>query len=125
MASATPTPASSRARRPTNGPPGPKLIERSVLDVTFASSPSAARRVVNQIASANQQFFIIRTLHVTNEKDKGPTRAQSTTQSPEVESAAPSASASPAAKSNAALNFIVGNEHIQTTASIELVRFTF
>jgi hypothetical protein len=81
--------------------------------------------VVNQIASANRQFFIIRILHVTNEKDKGPARAQSTTQSPEVESPTTSASASPAAKSNAALNFIVGNEHIQTTASIELVRFTF
>ena len=125
VTSATPTPASSRARRPANGASGPKLVERSALDVSFASSPSAARRVVNQIASANQQFFIIRTLHVTNEKDKGPARAQSTTQSPEVESPTTSASASPAAKSNTALNFIVGNEHIQTTASIELVRFTF
>jgi hypothetical protein len=125
VAAATPTPASSRAQRPANAGTGPKLVERSALEVSFASSPSAARRVLNQIVSANQQFFIIRTLHVTNEKDKGPARAQSTVQSPVVESAAPSASASPAAKSNSALNFIVGNEHIQTTANIELVRFTF
>ena len=126
MTSATPIPASSRARRPANGASGTETGRNAAhSDVSFASSPSAARRVVNQIASANQQFFIIRTLHVTNEKDKGPARAQSTTQSPEVESAATSASASPAAKSNTALNFIVGNEHIQTTASIELVRFTF
>jgi hypothetical protein len=123
VAAATPTPISSRALRPANGATGTKLVERSALDVSFASSSSAARRVLNQIASANQQFFIVRTLHVTNEKDKGPARTQSATQSPEVVSVVPSAS--PIAKSNAALNFIVGNEHIQTTAHIELVRFTF
>ena len=44
--------------------------------MTFASSPSAARRVINQIASASQQFYIIRTLHVLNEKEKGPPRAE-------------------------------------------------
>ncbi len=123
VAAATPTPASSRSRRAANAATGPKLVEHSALDASFASSSSAARRVLNQIASASQQFFIIRTLHVTNEKDKGPPRAQSTTQSPEVESG--TSSALSGAKPNAALNFIVGNEHIQTTANIELVRFTF
>ena len=107
---------------PSRGAPsagGPKLIEHSTLEMTFASSPSAARRVINQIASANQQFYIIRTLHVLNEKDKGPPRAEIS-----MQGAAPDTGSS-GAKSNAALNFIVGTEHIETSANIDLVRFTF
>jgi hypothetical protein len=116
-------PGPSHNRRPLSAANGPKLIERSTIDTTFKSSASAARRVLNQIASANQQFFIIRTLHVTNEKQTAPSRAQTATATMEQESAVPVAS--PAPKTNAALNFIVGNEHIQTTANIELVRFAF
>jgi hypothetical protein len=119
-ASATPTPAASRGRRNSGAVSGPKLIGRSRIEATFASSPSAARRVINQIASATQQFYIIRTLHVVNEKDKGPARAQSAPQA-----AAPEAAAAAGTKSNAALNFIVGTEHIQTSADIELIRFKF
>ena len=116
-AAATPTP--SRGRPIPSAASGPKLIERSTIEVGFASSPSVARRVINQIASASQQFYIIRTLHVLNEKDKGPPRADISAQGAAVDTG------SPGAKPNAALNFIVGNEHIQTSTNIELVRFIF
>jgi hypothetical protein len=112
------TATSSRDGRTTTVASGPKLIERTEVEATFISSPSAARRVINQIASASQQFYIIRTLHVLNENGKGPPRAQ-TTQAPSTEMAATGANP------KAALIFIVGNEHIQTSAIIELVRFTF
>jgi hypothetical protein len=118
-ASATTTPTPARGRRTGGKGSGLKLVERSALETTFASSSSAARRVINQIVSAHQQFYIIRTLHVVNEKDKGPPRAQSATQS------VVPAGSTPEAKPNAALNFIVGTEHIQISANIELVRFTF
>jgi hypothetical protein len=87
------------------------LIERNVVDLTFKAAPSAARRVVNDITSSSGQFFIIRTLYVRNEKDKGP---------PREKAAEPSAS-----PTETALNFIVGTEHIEVTARIEMVRFTF
>jgi len=98
---------------------GPQLVERVVVDLTFTSSPSAARKVLNQIASSNQQIFVTRTLHVRNEKEKGPPR--------EGGAAGTAATTAAPAKTpgNAALNFIVGNEHIETSARIELVRFTF
>ena len=115
----TPTPAGAR-KTPAAVVTGPKMIERTVVDLTFASAPSAARKVLNQISSASQQFYIIRILHVHNEKDKGPPREQSLQTGA---AAAPATPAKPAA--NAALNFIVGNEHIETSARIELVRFTF
>jgi hypothetical protein len=120
---AMPTPSPSHNRSANGTTNGPTLIDRSTVDTTFNSTPSAARRVLNRIASANEQFLIIRTLHVTNEKQAGPARAQSTSQSAEAENKTPSTSA--AAKPNNVVSFIVGNEHVQTTANIELVRFTF
>ncbi len=117
-ASLTPTPPPSRGRTADSNK-GPKLVERSTIEVTFASTPGAARRIINQIASANQQLYIIRTLHVLNEKEKGPPREQTLAENVSADAAVSGA------KPNAALNFIVGNEHIQTSANIELVRFTF
>jgi hypothetical protein len=98
------------------------LLERNVVEIAFVSTPAAARKVVNQIAGASQQFCIIRVLHVRNEKDKGPPReASGETSAPSIPSPSPAAKSSPAA----VLSFIVGNEKIETTAKIELVRFTF
>jgi hypothetical protein len=109
-------------------PAGTKLLERNVVEATFISTPGSARKILNQIAGANQQFYIVRLLHVRNEKEKGPSR-EATVETPAVVPAAPSpAPASfPGAKpaSGPALNFIVGNERIETTAKIEIVRFTF
>jgi hypothetical protein len=89
----------------------PALLERNVVDLTFKAAPSAARKVLNDIVSSTGQFFIIRTLNVRNEKDKGPTRERT-------------AEANPSA-TETGLNFIVGNEHIEVSARIEMVRFMF
>jgi hypothetical protein len=117
----TPTPAPAGARKPAPSPsPAAPLLERAVVEASFLSAPSAARRVVNQISAAPEQFYIIRTLHVLNENDKGPARE---------EAGAASESATPAPRgqqaNNSALNFIVGNEKVQTSARIEMLRFAF
>ena len=101
---------------------GPKMIERGVVDLTFVAAPSAARKVINGIVAANDQFYVVRTLHVQNEKNKGPARDQAALAAAESPSAAATPS-KPAA--NTGLNFIVGNEHIETSARIEIVRFTY
>jgi hypothetical protein len=121
---ATPTPAAGRKQAPSATPaPATKMLERGVVDITFDSTPSAARKILNQLASSNQQFYITRTLHIKNERDKGPPRE---TPAPGG-SATPAPTATPAGKPapGAALSFIVGNEHIETSARIELIRFTF
>jgi hypothetical protein len=89
----------------------PALLERNVVDLTFKATPAAARKVLNDIVSSTGQFFIIRTLYVRNEKDKGPPREKTAEANP-----------SPA---ETGLNFIVGNEHIEVSARIEMVRFMF
>lgn len=95
--------------------------QRNIVELTFSSTPSVARKVINQIAGANQHFCIIRLLHVRNEKDKGPPReATGETAAASVPASSPGAKVTLAP----ALNFIVGNEKIETTAKIEIVRFT-
>ena len=111
-ATATPAPAKKTTLSPASGP---KVIERNIVDLTFVASPSAARKVLNQIASANQQLYVIRTLHVRNEKEKGPAR----------EGNAAEAAVATQPLADAPLNFIVGNEHIETSARIEMLRFIF
>jgi hypothetical protein len=119
-ARATPTPAAT-ARKAT-APTAPQLVSRNAIDVSFIASPAAARRVLNQIAATEKQFYIVRLLQVRNEKDKGPPREPGT-----ETSGAGNASTKTAAKLpvTAPLKFIVGTEHIETSARIELVRFTF
>jgi hypothetical protein len=105
----------------------PKLLERNVVEATFVSTPAAARRVLNQIAGANQHFFIVRLWHVRNEKDKGPPRdVGSDSAGVMTAEPRPAATGSPAAPPSraATLKFIVGSERIETTAKIEIVRFT-
>ena len=95
-------------------PPQPATVRRSIVNLKFTAAPSVARKVLNEIASANDQFFIIRTLQVRNQQEKGPPR--------ELEVRATSVQPTPA-KQPGALNFIVGNEHIAVSARIEIVRF--
>jgi hypothetical protein len=104
---------------------GPKVIERNLVELTFVAAPSAVRKVLNEIASANQQLYIIRTLHVRNEKEKGPAREQIAGAAGNAAETATTTSPGAKPSGNAALNFIVGNEHIETTARIEMLRFAF
>lgn len=109
---AAPPPAG--AHKPAAAAAAPSLLERESIEVGFVASPSATRRALNQIATNSQQFYLVRALQILNEKEKGPAR--------EVAGAATAASPAPA---NAALNFIVGNEHLQTAARIEMLRFAY
>ena len=131
-ASSSPTPKPSatpaRARGATSprtaakavGTPLPSLIQRNLVDISFKAAPGAARKVLNDVTSSTGQLFIIRTLYVHNEKDKGPPRDRTGASTP-----ASNPQASPGQQGASALNFIVGNEHIEVSATIEMPRFTF
>ncbi len=111
-----PSPVAGRIAVPSKtATPPPALLKRNIVDLTFRATPAAARKVLNEIVNSSGQFFIVRTLYVHNEKDKGPSRQRTGEPAP----------AEPAAQPGAAvpLNFIVGNEHIEVSATIEMVRF--
>jgi hypothetical protein len=122
--SSTPTPSPGPGRTAaaakTSTPPPTTILKRNVVDMTFKASPAAARRVLNEITNSSGQFFIIRTLYVHNEKDKGPARQRAGEPTPaELRQTAP-----PQPGAGAPLNFIVGNEHIEVSATIEMLRFS-
>lgn len=121
--------ATAGTKLPKENAAGAKLVERSVVNLTFTSTPAAARRVLNSMAAAEHQFFIIRLLQVRNQKDKGPAREGvgdlPANGSGAVGSPSTTNPAAPAKTAVPGLNFIVGNEHIETSAKIEIVRFGF
>jgi len=101
----------------------PDLVERNVVDITFKAAPGPARKVLNEIVNSSGQFFVIRTLYVHSQQDKGPPREKTAQQTP---TPTPTPAESPAANPQAptgSLNFIVGNEHLEISATIEMLRF--
>jgi hypothetical protein len=107
--------------------PGPKLIEQRTVEFAISASPTAGRRVINQISADNEQFFIIRAIYVKNQKDKGPARETAAGTAAAIPLPIPVAPAgarpAPAATPAGPLNFIVGTEHIDLSARVELVNF--
>ncbi len=117
---ASPTPISPGVRRGPAAKTEEKIVAATSLDLAFAGSPTAVRRVLNQIAAAQEQFYILRTLQVKNQSEKGPRRGS-------TEATPPPANA-PGAPTRAAeppISFIVGTEHLNVTARIEILRFNF
>ncbi|HEX4696708.1 MAG TPA: Amuc_1100 family pilus-like protein [Candidatus Udaeobacter sp.] len=126
-ASPTATPSPTRGRTiaaAKASTPAATMIERNLVDVSFKATPSAARKVINEIAASTGQFFVVRTLYVHNEKDKGPTRERVAVATP-TPTPLPSPEQQGQPGAGPPLNFIVGNEHIEVSATIEMLRFTF
>ncbi len=122
------SPASAASPRTSSKTsPGPKLIEQRMVEFVISASSAAGRRVINQISADNEQFFIIRAVYVKNQKDKGPPRETTPGTGPAIPLPSPvtitGASPAPAATPAGPLNFIVGNEHIDLSARVELVNF--
>jgi hypothetical protein len=113
------SPAASRPAKPLK-PAATKeeIVDRTSVNVSFSCSSAAARRVCNEIAAAKDQFYIIRALLVKNQVDKGPKRG-----TPETTSPAPASPAPGARGKEPAVSFIVGTEHIDVAAKIEILKF--
>ena len=118
-------PAALPAPRASATPAESKMIGRRAVEFTVAAPPSAVRKLINGIAAANDQFFIMRTLHVKNQKDKGPPREMPVAGATPTPSPTVAPGASPAGTPAGAIQFIVGNEHIDLSARVELINFTF
>src|SRR6266704_1233355 len=83
----------------------------------FQSRLRQATLAVEERARTNNvklpdKFQLVRTLYVHNEKDNGPLHERTAKPTP-----APNPQASPGQQGAGALNFIVGNEHIEVSAT--------
>ena len=99
-----------------------RIIDATSIDVAFSCSPAAARRILNQIAAAKEQAYIIRTLQIRNHAGKGPERGDTKKLAPAAPIAAlPAQAAGP--RKEQGISFIVGTEHLNVAARIEVLRF--
>ncbi|MEO8438944.1 MAG: Amuc_1100 family pilus-like protein [Spartobacteria bacterium] len=112
----SPTLVKGRAPDKTTDEAGAKVADSTSVDVTFAGSPAAIRRVLNQVAAAKEQVYIIRLLRVRNQVDWGPKRGS-------AEAPPPAGAAGRSDKPG--ISFIVGTEHLNVAAKIEILRFNF
>ena len=123
-AAATPTPPPGRSgggAAPKAAEEDARIVDSTCVSLVFTGSPAAARNVLNQVTSAKEQFYIIRTLQVKNSAGKGPKRGE-----PAVPNAlaVPQGAAATAGKApQSGITFIVGNEDLRVAARIEIVRF--
>ena len=94
----------------------------AMIELAFSGRPSAVRRVVNEVTSAKDQFYVIRTLVVKSQAEQGPKRSQPG--SPLARQWITSSDSSRAAAiARPALTFIVGTEHLDVISTVEIVRF--
>jgi len=122
-ATATPTPLRAGAAGAVHkaAAESGKIVDAASVDLTFTGSPAAVRKVFNHVTSAKEQFYIIRTLQVKNQADKGPKRGEPASAGAP---APPPAEAGTTGKApEQGITFIVGNEHLNVAAKIEVVRF--
>lgn len=120
---ASPTFAQKRGGRSSKAKAGaaaPSSVTAHAVDIAFSASPAAARKVLNQVATAKEQLFIIRTLNVKNQVDKGPTRG-ATPGAPPSAAAGAATGRRGAAIPPPAIQFIVGREHLDVKARIEII----
>ena len=118
--------------RPTHAPaartskparPAEKIVDATSVELAFSSSPAGARRFLNQVAAAKDQFYVIRTLVIKNQVDKGPKRG-----GPEAATPLPTpppGRVSPGQSKQPSITFIVGTEHLDVATRIEITRFNF
>lgn len=116
-----------------------QLASKSPFEVSFVCTQAAFRLAFNSIVSSREQFFIPRLVEIRNEMGKGPLKADPSSASgstpaggpaaslPEpVVNAQPGAQVSPQVSSGASkaeLRYLVGDEKLEVTLSLELVDF--
>lgn len=123
---------------------GQHLVEKSTVSVKFLGQDKALRQFLNAIASHPQQFFIIRSVNVQNERTESPPKLSAATAPPTptpAEDAAKPAEATPApgaatpaptaplpadaapAAPQGSLQYAFGTEKVEATVDIEILDF--
>jgi hypothetical protein len=145
---ATPTPAPKGGAK--KGEPAAPLVNRNSFEVKFVCEPGSLQNILNGIATAKNQFYVIRNLAIENTHQTPPTReevaqknnppggelgstpavpatpppAPPTPQAP-ADPNAPPPPAAPAPEANTGvITFIVGEERVNVTLLVEIADIT-
>jgi len=92
------------------------LVQRHAFTLKFESGEAQLRAFLNSLITSKKQFFVPSSVVVANEKDTGPSKAESTapTNPPPP---------GPGGEKNTDDKVIVGAEKLKVTARIEIVNF--
>ncbi len=113
-----PEPPQKTAANPKkNGPKEPELEAKPLppyhsktYQITLLSRPETIRGILGELSDSKKPFAIVRSVGVTNEKKDGPKRKQEGTPNPENPDSTQSL-------------YIVGDERIETSLTIEILTF--
>ena len=106
------------------------LVAKIPFEVEFTADQAKFRKSLNDIVSSKQQFYVVRTLVVSNQSQAGPPRAEPTPVGGVPEPAAappgeatggatPAASPAPASQ----LRFVLGTEKVNVGMRLDVVDF--
>ena len=100
------------------------LVEHQVephrIDLVFVADQARFRQILNAVTNYKEQFFVIRTLAVKNEKQTAPPRAVAGAEAAAASAPDASGATAPASVSS----YIVGEEKVEVTLVLESVEFS-
>jgi hypothetical protein len=124
---ASPTPRPGSAPKPggTTAAPQKPLVQRRSFDLTFTIEQPRLRKFLNSVTSSKSQFYILRTIRIRNQAEKGPSRIDVTAEGGAASGIPAAGQVAPGQEASkpGSLKFIVGTELLEVAARIEIVQF--
>ncbi len=111
--------APAKGAKPGAGSP---LVSYYPFEVQFTGGQNQFRRFLNSIVHSKDQFFVVRTLAITNSKTKGPPRETAEAGPPGTPKPDGLAGVSQEGEKNA-IEFVLGKESISVVMRIDIVEF--
>lgn len=119
---ATPAPANPAAAAAARRNAPVDLISRYPFEVTLQGDHGAFRRAIGKLME-QRPLLVLRSLKVANEKPKGPLRASADPKLNDAASAPATGAANAPAKPSDALRYVVGQEKLEATLQLEVIRY--
>ncbi len=105
--------------------PKKKLVHKDSIVLKFVTTQDRFNKILNQIASNKQQFFIPRSITILNEKQEPPAKAPAVAPAltPAPDGATPQPDAAPVELKASQLEYVFGTERVDVTLELDLVDF--
>lgn len=100
-----------------------KLVRKDSITLKFVTSQDRFNKILNQIVSCKEQFFIPRVVSVLNEKQEPPPKALAAAPAPVLQPDGTTAPAPDAEIRPGQLEYIFGTERVDVTLELDLVDF--
>lgn len=102
-----------------------KLVHKNSIVLKFVTTQDHFNKILNQIASNKEQFFIPRSITILNEKQEPPAKAPAVAPAPtpQPDGATPQPDAVPVELKASQLEYVFGTERVDITLELDLVDF--